>query len=113
MAEAVESGNDERLDEKVILDFCEKFDERSGIFHLEERVLWFSFKEVKAHVSKRAWGTGVDTLKLGSNAVLKVFLLKIFTAQKLKNYDIKIGNSHLLKEVAKVRLSFNFLLLAI
>ena len=94
--------NDERLDEKVIIAFCDKINRRSGIFHLEERVLWFCLKEVKVYVIKQQWGTGVDILKLNSNAALKTFILKIFSSQKFTNYDIKIGNSALMKDIVKV-----------
>ncbi len=95
------SVNDE-CDEKVIIAFCEKVNRRSGLFHLEERVLWYCLNKVKAHVIKQHWGTGVDTLKLNSNGTLKVFILKIFASQKFSNYDIKIGIRTLNNEVAKV-----------
>jgi hypothetical protein len=76
------------------------------MFHLEERVLWFCLSKVKAHVAKQPWGTGVDTLKLGSKEALKTFILKMFATQKFTNYEIKIGNPSLLQEVSKVSILF-------
>jgi hypothetical protein len=81
------------------------------MFHLEERVLWYRLSKVKAHVLKQSWGTGVDTLKLGAKDALKTFIHKIFNSQNLKNYEIKIGNNTLMKEVAKVSYLFIFLIL--
>ena len=89
-------------DEKVILAFCAQVNKRSGMFHLEERVLWYCLSKVKAHVAKQQWGTGVDILKLGSKEALKVFIQKLFTAQKFTNYEIKMGNPALSNEVSKV-----------
>ena len=91
-------------DEKVIIAFCVQINKRTGSLHLEERVLWFCLSKVKAYVMKQRWGSGVDTLKLGSTNSTKDFILKLFAGQKLSNYEIKIGNPALLRDIAKVSL---------
>ena len=100
--------NVECLDEKVILAFCARVNRLSGIFHLEERVLWYCLSKVKAHVLKQPWGIGLDTLKLNAKEALKSFIIKLFAAQKLSNYNIKMGNPALLNEVAKVSHLLNY-----
>ena len=94
--------NDE-CNEKVILDFCAKINKGAAFFHLDQRVLWFCLSNVKTHVSKKHWGTGVDVLKLaGQKGNLKEFILKIFASQNYHNYGIEVGNRSVLGDVQKV-----------
>ena len=93
----------ELVDEKIILDFCARIDKSSGLFHLEQRVLWFVFSKLKAIVQKKPWGTGVDILKVaGLKGDLKLFIQKAFASQKLGNYTIEVGNRAILGDVIKV-----------
>jgi len=93
----------ELVDEKIILAFCARIDKSSGLFHLEQRVLWFVLSQVKTIVQKKPWGTGVDVLKLaGQKGNLKEFILKIFASQNFSNYNIEVGCRSVTSDVLKV-----------
>ena len=109
----VEMATLELVDEKIILAYCARLDKSSGLFHLEQRVLWFVFNKLKAIVNKKHWGTGVDVLKVaGQKGNLKDFILKVFASQKLSNYNIEVGSAAVTRDVIKVihffEINFNY-----
>lgn len=93
----------EGFDEKIIFTFCIRVNKGAGLLHLDERVLWWCFTQVKVYIKKKRWGMGVDNLKLaaeGNN--VKDFIHKAFVSQKLNDYHIECGNTSVVRDVTRV-----------